>query len=77
MSMKNWLKLPTSRYSTRQIARWLWKALRGNRLQACLNASVGLIGVALSLMSVWAMQLWCARRIDLLGHCLDGSHHPG
>ncbi len=69
MSMKNWLKLPTSRYSTRQIARWLWKALRGNRLQACLNASVGLIGVALSLMSVWAMQ----RAIDTASGAREGS----
>ena len=67
--MKNWLKLPTSRYSTRQIARWLWKALRGNRLQACLNASVGLIGVALSLMSVWAMQ----RAIDTASGAREGS----
>ena len=69
MSMKNWLKLPTSRYTTRQIARWLWKALRGNRLQACLNASVGLIGVALSLMSVWAMQ----RAIDTASGAREGS----
>ena len=67
--MKNWLKLPTSRYTTRQIARWLWKALRGNRLQACLNASVGLIGVALSLMSVWAMQ----RAIDTASGAREGS----
>lgn len=69
MSMKNWLKLPTSRYTTRQIARWLWNALRGNRLQACLNASVGLIGVALSLMSVWAMQ----RAIDTASGAREGS----
>lgn len=52
-----------------QIARWLWRALRGNRLQATLNALVGLIGVALSLLSVWAMQ----RAIDTAAGYREGS----
>lgn len=52
-----------------QIARWLWRALRGNRLQATLNASVGLAGVGLSLLSVWAMQ----RAIDTASGFREGS----
>ncbi len=69
MNLRQIFKLPTSRYSTRLIARWLWKALRGNRLQACLNAGVGLVGVVLSLMSVWAMQ----RAIDTASGAREGS----
>ena len=53
----------------RQIFRWLWEALRGNRLQAILNATVGLLGVALGLASVWAMQ----RAIDIASGVCEGS----
>ena len=53
----------------RQIFRWLWEALRGNRLQAILNATVGLLGVALGLASVWAMQ----RAIDIASDVCEGS----
>lgn len=63
------LQLPESRYTWREIARWLWRALRGNRLQATLNAGVGLAGVALSLLSVWAMQ----RTIDTASGAREGS----
>ena len=52
-----------------QIARWLWRALKGNRLQATLNAVIGLIGVVLSLLSVWAMQ----RAIDTAAGVREGS----
>ena len=48
-------------YTIPQIIAWLWHAWRGNRLQAALNASIGIIGVGVSLALVWAMQ----RAIDL------------
>jgi ABC-type multidrug transport system fused ATPase/permease subunit len=43
--------------------------LQGNRLQAVLNATIGLLGVGLGLASVWAMQ----RAIDIASGALDGS----
>lgn len=58
-----------SRYPVRQILRWLWRAWRGNRLQACLNAILGLVGVAVSLSQVWAVQ----HAIDVAAHTIDGS----
>ena len=61
MNLKEFLQLPENHFTAGQIARWLWRALRGNRLQAVLNASIGFMGVALSLASVWAMQ----RAIDI------------
>ena len=65
----NIFKLPESKYNWREIARWLWKALRGNRLQATLNTLVGLFGVGLSLLTVWAMQ----RAIDTASGVRPGS----
>lgn len=52
-----------------EIFRWLWKVLQGNRLQAILNAFIGLLGVGLGLSSVWAMQ----RAIDIASGSLEGS----
>ena len=69
MKLKEMFSIPESRYSAIQIARWLWRALRGNRLQATLNASIGLMGVVLSLLSVWAMQ----RAIDTASGAREGS----
>lgn len=69
MRLREHFQIPESRYTSMQIARWLWRALRGNRLQATLNALVGLIGVALSLLSVWAMQ----RAIDTAAGYREGS----
>ena len=69
MKIKEIFKLPQSKYNWREIARWLWKALRGNRLQATLNACVGLFGVGLSLLTVWAMQ----RAIDTASGVRSGS----
>jgi ABC-type multidrug transport system fused ATPase/permease subunit len=51
------------------MSRWLWAVLRGNRLQAVLNAAIGLVGVGLSLLTVWAMQ----RAIDTAAHVREGS----
>lgn len=45
-----------SKYSVRAILRWLWRAWRGNRLQALLNAFIGLLTVVVSLAQVWAVQ---------------------
>ena len=55
--------------SIRQIVPWLWKALKGNRLQVALNAMLGLLGVAVSLSTVWAMQ----NAIDIASHAVSGS----
>lgn len=55
--------------SIRQIIPWLWKALKGNRLQVALNAMLGLLGVAVSLSTVWAMQ----NAIDIASHAVGGS----
>ena len=52
-----------------EIFRWLWKVLQGNRLQAVMNACIGLLGVALGLSSVWAMQ----RAIDTASGVREGS----
>ncbi|MBM6993019.1 MAG: ABC transporter ATP-binding protein [Prevotella sp.] len=46
----------SSKYSIAQILRWLWGAWRGNRLQAMLNAMIGLVSVGVSLAQVWAVQ---------------------
>jgi len=67
--LRHFFDIPDNHYTVRQIFRWLWEALRGNRLQAILNASVGLLGVALGLASVWAMQ----RAIDIASGVTEGS----
>lgn len=60
---------PESKYTVWGILQWLWAAWRGNRLQAVLNASLGLTGVAVGLASVWAMQ----RAIDIAAGSREGS----
>lgn len=69
MKIKNLLRIPQSKYPVKAILRWLWHAWRGNRLQAVLNAVLGLLGVAASLMSVWAVQ----NAIDVASHVRSGS----
>lgn len=59
----------SDRYSAGSIMRWLWAAWRGNRLQATLNAVLGLTDVAVSLGSVWAVQ----RAIDIAAGARTGS----
>lgn len=56
-------------YGMRKLCGWLWTASRGNRLQAVLNASLGLAGVVTGLSSVWAMQ----RAIDIAAGARGGS----
>lgn len=67
--IKNVFHHPDSKYSAGEIFRWLWKVWKGNRLQATLNATIGLVGVALSLCMVWAMQ----RAIDTASGARNGS----
>lgn len=67
--MTQLLNIPNHKYTVKVMARWLWTAWRGNRLQATLNVAVGLAGVAVSLLSVWAMQ----NAIDTATHDRSGS----
>lgn len=67
--IKNFLKLPTSHYTMKTIVAWLWQAWQGNRLQAILNAAIGIAGVAVSLMQVWAVK----HAIDVAAGAVDGN----
>lgn len=69
MRVGDFFHIPESKFTARQIFRWLWAAWQGNRLQATLNASIGLLGVAVSLATVWAMQ----RAIDMASGAREGS----
>lgn len=69
MKIRNLFNIPQSHYSSRQIMRWLWRAWRGNRMQAGINAALGLLDVAVSLLSVWAVK----RAIDVASHAVEGS----
>ena len=64
---------PESKYTIRDIVRWLWRVLRGNRTQALFNASIGMLGVMCSLLMVWAMQ----RTIDMATGVVPGSIYWG
>lgn len=68
MKIRNLFNLPKSKYDTRSIVRWLWQAWRGNRLQAMLNAVIGLLGVVVSLAQVGAVQ----HAIDVSTPALQG-----
>lgn len=69
MSIKSLFNIPESRYSASQIMHWLWRAWRGNRMQAGINAMLGLADVAVSLASVWAVK----HAIDVASHSAGGS----
>lgn len=69
MSIKEFFKIPKTKYGAAVIGRWLWRAWRGNRLQAVLNASIGLLSVVVSLSQVWAVQ----HAIDVASHNAEGS----
>ena len=68
MKIRNLFNLPKSKYDTRTIVRWLLQAWRGNRLQATLNAVIGLLGVVVSLAQVGAVQ----HAIDVSTPALQG-----
>ena len=66
------MKITTSdKYTAKQILRWLWQAWRGNRLQAALNALLGVADVVLSLAQVWAVK----HAIDVASGSDRGSIH--
>ena len=69
MKIKELLRIPDSKYSARMIMKWLWRGWRGNQLQAVLNATIGLVGVGVSLAQVWAVQ----RAIDVASGVIAGS----
>lgn len=69
MNIKTLLKIPPSHYGAKAILRWLWQAWRGNRVQATLNALIGLASVGVSLGQVWAVQ----RAIDVASGARQGS----
>lgn len=69
MGIKVFFNTPETKYGTKDIFLWLWRAWRGNRLQAVLNAVVGLLGVVVSLSSVWAVQ----HAIDVAAHEVEGN----
>ena len=55
--------------SLASIIRWLWATARGNRLQMTLNVIVGILQVAASLYSVYAMRY----AIDVASHAVEGD----
>lgn len=69
MRIKNLLKIPESKYPAGIILKWLWRAWRGNQLQAVLNALVGLLSVGVSLAQVWAVK----RAIDVASGAVEGD----
>ena len=69
MKLREIFKAHESRYGAKVIMKWLWRAWRGNRLQAFINASLGLLGVAVSLSQVWAVQ----HAIDVASHVVEGN----
>lgn len=69
MNIRQWFKIPTPKYSAKIIFKWLWRAWRGNQLQAILNATIGLLSVVVSLAQVWAVQ----HAIDVASGHTEGS----
>ena len=67
--IKRLFQIPETRYTTKEIFRWLWLAWRGNRTQAVLNAVIGILSVGVSLATVWAVQ----HAIDVASHVIEGS----
>ena len=60
---------PTMRYSISEILRWLGRIWKYNKLQATLNAVIGILGVAVSLTQVWAVK----HAIDVAAGAEKGS----
>lgn len=63
------IKLNNEKYGARTILLWLWAAWKGNRWQAVINALLGLLSVAVSLLSVWAVK----RAIDVAAGTSEGN----
>lgn len=69
MNIKSLLHIPNFKYNTKTLLKWLWQVWRGNRLQAILNAIIGLLQVAVSLGQVWAVK----HAIDVAAGSIDGN----
>ena len=69
MKIPKFLSIPHTKYPARRIMAWLWERWRGNRLQAALNAAIGIADVALSLAQVWAVK----HAIDVAAGNAEGS----
>ena len=67
--IKNYFTPEESKYTAKEILKWLWAAWKGNRFQAVLNASLGLMSVGVSLAAVWAIQ----NAIDIAAGAKEGS----
>lgn len=63
------LNIPNTKYPARRILVWLWLRWSGNRLQAILNALIGIADVVLSLAQVWAVK----HAIDVASGSEQGS----
>ena len=61
--------LRITHYRITDLLSWLWRAWRGNRLQATINALIGLIGVVVSLSQVWAVK----HAVDVASHAFEGD----
>ena len=69
MNIKSLLHIPNFKYNTKTLLKWLWQVWRGNRLQAILNAVIGLQQVAVSLGQVWAVK----HAIDVAAGSIEGN----
>ena len=69
MSIKSLLHIPNFKYNTKTLLKWLWQVWHGNRLQAILNAIIGLLQVAVSLSQVWAVK----HAIDVAAGSIEGN----
>lgn len=63
------IRLNNEKYGARTILLWLWAAWKGNRWQAVINALLGLLSVAVSLLSVWAVK----HAIDVAAGTSEGN----
>ena len=71
--LKQYFTPKESNYTAKEILQWLWVAWKGNRFQAILNASIGLLEVVVSLSAVWAIQ----NAIDIAAGVKPGSIYWG
>ena len=67
--MKIFSSFIDSKYSFGSIVRWLGNILRDNWLQTSVNAMTGILGVTVSLSTVWAVK----HAIDVASGYVDGS----
>ncbi|WP_027452612.1 ABC transporter ATP-binding protein [Segatella albensis] len=68
-TLRNLFKIPQFKYTAKDLMRWLWRAWRGNRLQAVLNAIVGLLLVGVHLGEIWAVK----HAIDVASGAVEGN----